>query len=141
MLDRLHVTFSFKDDESGIKQYQIQIYELYHGTRMKKYPSNILFSHRCFKTIKNNNQLINVIFFSHLTSFVTFIVSLAATHTWNTIVSGSLTSYTWTGLSLRQGALYTVRVAAVNNAGYMSSFETNGVIIDTTPPLVSSSTC
>lgn len=42
-MDRLHVTFSFKDDESGIKQYQIQIYELYHGTRMKKYPSNILF--------------------------------------------------------------------------------------------------
>lgn len=60
-----------------------------------------------------------------------------ATFTWNTIVNSLLTSYSWTGLSLRQGALYSMRVAAVNKAGYMSSFETNGVIIDTTPPIVS----
>lgn len=30
-----------------------------------------------------------------------------------------------------------MRVGAINNAGYLASFETNGVVIDTSPPIVS----
>lgn len=46
-------------------------------------------------------------------------------------------SYTWTGLSLQEGARYSMRVGAVNHAGFLAAFETNGVVIDTSPPLVS----
>lgn len=48
-----------------------------------------------------------------------------------------MTSYTWTGLSLQEGARYSMRVGAVNHAGFLAAFETNGVVIDTSPPLVS----
>ena len=40
-------------------------------------------------------------------------------------------------MTLRQGAVYSVRVGAVNKAGFMAAFETNGVKIDITPPIVS----
>lgn len=46
-------------------------------------------------------------------------------------------SYTWTGLSLQEGARYSMRVGAVNHAGFLAAFETNGVVIDTSPPIVS----
>lgn len=55
---------------------------------------------------------------------------------WKDLPSGDMTSYTWTGLSLRNGARYTVRVGAINHAGFLASFETNGVVIDITPPMV-----
>ena len=55
---------------------------------------------------------------------------------WKELAGGDLTSYTWTGLTLRNGARYTMRVGAINHAGFLASFETNGVIIDVTPPLV-----
>ena len=40
-------------------------------------------------------------------------------------------------LSLSVGAKYMVRLGVVNGAGLMATFETNGVIIDNTPPNVS----
>ncbi|OPL20821.1 jagged 1-like, partial [Mytilus galloprovincialis] len=46
------------------------------------------------------------------------------------------TSYTLEGLTLHQGALYSTRVGAVNKAGFVAAFETDGVIVDTTPPIV-----
>ena len=41
-------------------------------------------------------------------------------------------------LSLRPGGLYYVRVAAVNRAGLTAVHETDGVIVDNSPPVVSS---
>jgi hypothetical protein len=38
------------------------------------------------------------------------------------------------GLSLRDGALYSLHVTALNRALLASSHETNGVTVDTTPP-------
>ena len=55
---------------------------------------------------------------------------------WKELAGGDLTSYTGTGLTLRNGARYTMRVGAINHAGFLASFETNGVVIDVTPPLV-----
>ena len=41
------------------------------------------------------------------------------------------------GLSLKNGAKYSTRVGAINRAGFVFASETNGVIVDTTKPLVS----
>ena len=60
-----------------------------------------------------------------------------ARNEWKELAGGDLTSFTWTGLTLRNGARYTMRVGAVNHAGFLASFETNGVIIDVIPPIVS----
>ena len=49
----------------------------------------------------------------------------------------SMTRYTQTGLTLHQGGIYSTRVGAVNKAGFVAAFETDGVIIDTTAPTVS----
>ncbi|KAK3101936.1 hypothetical protein FSP39_007496 [Pinctada imbricata] len=46
------------------------------------------------------------------------------------------TTYTHTGMSLQKGIIYYVRVGAVNKAGYQADFTTNGVRVDTTPPIV-----
>ena len=49
----------------------------------------------------------------------------------------TINHYTQTGLSLHQGGVYSMRVGAVNKAGFVAAFETDGVVIDTTPPVVS----
>ena len=61
----------------------------------------------------------------------------AIRNNWKEISDNTATAHTWTGLTLREGARYSVRVGAINNAGYLASFETNGVVIDTSPPIVS----
>lgn len=61
----------------------------------------------------------------------------AIRNNWKEISDKTATAHTWTGLTLREGARYSVRVGAINNAGYLASFETNGVVIDTSPPIVS----
>ena len=61
----------------------------------------------------------------------------AVKNSWKNLNDSSLTSYTWTGLSLQEGARYSLRVGAVNHAGFLAAFETNGVVIDISPPLVS----
>ena len=48
-----------------------------------------------------------------------------------------ITHYTQAGLTLHQGGIYSTRVGAVNKAGFVAAFETDGVIIDITPPNVS----
>ena len=45
--------------------------------------------------------------------------------------------YTQTGLTLHQGGIYSTRVGAVNKAGFVAAFETDGVVIDITSPVVS----
>lgn len=61
---------------------------------------------------------------------------LAIKNHWESLNDSSLTSYTWTGLSLQEGARYSVKVGSVNNAGFLAAFETNGVVIDISPPSV-----
>ncbi|KAK3612537.1 hypothetical protein CHS0354_024514 [Potamilus streckersoni] len=48
----------------------------------------------------------------------------------------SITSYTQTGLHLSAGAHYSLRVGAVNQAGFVAAYDTNGVIVDNTPPVI-----
>ncbi|VDI54125.1 Hypothetical predicted protein [Mytilus galloprovincialis] len=48
----------------------------------------------------------------------------------------TINHYTQTGLSLHQGGVYSMRVGAVNKAGFVAAFETDGVVIDTTPPVM-----
>lgn len=49
----------------------------------------------------------------------------------------SRTKYTHTGMSLKQGGLYSIRVGAVNKAGFVAAFDTSGIVIDNEPPIVS----
>ena len=49
----------------------------------------------------------------------------------------SMTQYTQTGLTLHQGGIYSTRIGAANKAGFVAAFETDGVIIDITSPIVS----
>ncbi|KAL3873866.1 hypothetical protein ACJMK2_036950, partial [Sinanodonta woodiana] len=53
---------------------------------------------------------------------------------WYNINTTTLNQYTQTGLTLHTGAKYSMRVAAVNRAGIVAAYDTNGVIIDTTAP-------
>ncbi|XP_041378093.1 uncharacterized protein LOC121390363 [Gigantopelta aegis] len=57
-----------------------------------------------------------------------------ALNEWIRIDDVSSTSLTTPTLSLKPGALYTVRVAAINKAGSMGIYITNGVVVDDTPP-------
>ncbi|KAJ8321023.1 hypothetical protein KUTeg_002610 [Tegillarca granosa] len=45
-------------------------------------------------------------------------------------------TFTKSGLSLKQGALYSIRIGATNKAAFVAAFETNGVQIDTSPPKI-----
>ncbi|XP_033105583.1 uncharacterized protein LOC117107873 isoform X2 [Anneissia japonica] len=51
-------------------------------------------------------------------------------------VPQSMNVHTEAGLTLKEGGLYNTRIAGVNNAGLTSPHETNGVIIDPSPPLI-----
>ena len=63
---------------------------------------------------------------------------LAVTGHWLDLYNDSMrTSYTHTGMSLNIGARYSLRVGAINRAGFVAAFETDGIIVDTTAPTVS----
>ena len=51
--------------------------------------------------------------------------------------SGQRTSISATGLTLTPGVTYSMRVASVNHAGSIATYDTNGVLVDPTPPSVS----
>ena len=56
---------------------------------------------------------------------------------WVQLASSALTTYRQDGLTLTLGHRYSVRVAAVNGAGLLSAYETDGVLVDITEPVVS----
>ncbi|XP_048258717.1 uncharacterized protein LOC124137708 isoform X1 [Haliotis rufescens] len=53
---------------------------------------------------------------------------------WEITSDPGSTSVMKSGLSLRPGAQYSVRVGAVNRAGAVAIYDTNGVLVDNTPP-------
>ncbi|XP_048258676.1 uncharacterized protein LOC125384201 [Haliotis rufescens] len=53
---------------------------------------------------------------------------------WEITSDPGSTSVMKSGLSLRPGAQYSVRVGAVNRAGAVAIYDTNGVLVDKTPP-------
>ncbi|XP_078578634.1 uncharacterized protein LOC144863382 [Branchiostoma floridae x Branchiostoma japonicum] len=50
------------------------------------------------------------------------------------IIAGSMVNWTSPQLNLRPGRHYSIRVTAVNRAGLSSVHDTDGVVLDTTPP-------
>ncbi|XP_076085326.1 uncharacterized protein LOC143056125 [Mytilus galloprovincialis] len=54
----------------------------------------------------------------------------------NLFENQSRTSYTRTGMSLKLGAIYSVRVGSLNKAGNMAVYETDSVRVDTSSPSV-----
>ena len=60
----------------------------------------------------------------------------ATKNTWQNLTGSALTDHTQTGLSLKEGGKYSMRVGALNKAGFLASFETNGVIVDSSEPMV-----
>lgn len=55
---------------------------------------------------------------------------------WAIISDPSIHSLSQPGLRLKPGALYSVRVGAANKAGAVAAYDTNGVLLDNTPPKV-----
>ncbi|VDI73733.1 Hypothetical predicted protein, partial [Mytilus galloprovincialis] len=55
---------------------------------------------------------------------------------WIELDDADLKEFVDNSVTLRQGAVYSVRVGAVNKAGFMAAFETNGVKIDITPLII-----
>ncbi|CAG2247498.1 unnamed protein product [Mytilus edulis] len=55
---------------------------------------------------------------------------------WIELDDADLKEFVDNSLTLRQGAVYSIRVGAVNKGGFMAAFETNGVKIDITPPII-----
>lgn len=158
---QLTASFKYTDKESGVDHIKLKIFEVYHGSRTQKYPGNIIsllivwlklnesiiilpyFKKICL----NRHQLVHFefekyrrvdIFQIHVMVYTCFLSILfeVVRNEWKDLPSGDMTSYTWTGLSLRNGARYTMRVGAINHAGFLASFETNGVVIDITLPMV-----
>ena len=39
-------------------------------------------------------------------------------------------------MTLKQGGFYSIRVGAVNKAGFVAAFDTSGVVVDHEPPEV-----
>ncbi|KAK7494165.1 hypothetical protein BaRGS_00014638, partial [Batillaria attramentaria] len=60
----------------------------------------------------------------------------ATRNTWVELASGPRSGLEVTGLTLTPGLRYSLRVAAVNNAGAVATYDTNGVIVDDTPPVM-----
>ncbi|KAL5013969.1 hypothetical protein ScPMuIL_008239 [Solemya velum] len=56
------------------------------------------------------------------------------TDEWEEVRDPNQNSFTKSNLSLKSGARYSIRVGAVNGAGFVVTFQTNGVIVDATPP-------
>ena len=52
------------------------------------------------------------------------------------IGTSDITTHTQSGLHLSVGHMYITRIGAVNGAGLQSTYDTNGVVIDNTPPEV-----
>ena len=61
----------------------------------------------------------------------------AERNTWVDLPPGSRTSITVPGLTLTPGLRYSFRVAAVNRAGGVATYDTDGVLVDPTAPDVS----
>lgn len=57
---------------------------------------------------------------------------------WHNIMDNSKIDYTHTALTLNPGGRYSMKIGAVNKAGAITAFETDGVIIDNSAPTVSS---
>ncbi|XP_071152144.1 uncharacterized protein, partial [Mytilus edulis] len=57
---------------------------------------------------------------------------------WLQLDDETINEFTDSSLDLLQGAVYSIRIGAVNKAGFVAAFETNGVKIDRTPPIVNS---
>ncbi|XP_076086943.1 uncharacterized protein LOC143057517 [Mytilus galloprovincialis] len=55
---------------------------------------------------------------------------------WLQLDDETINEFTDSSLDLLQGAVYSIRIGAVNKAGFVAAFETNGVKIDRTPPIV-----
>ncbi|KAL5015119.1 hypothetical protein ScPMuIL_009389 [Solemya velum] len=55
---------------------------------------------------------------------------------WKEVEDPSLISFTEPSLTLTSGARYSVRVGAVNRAGFVAAYDTNGVIVDISPPKI-----
>ncbi|XP_048250793.1 uncharacterized protein LOC124111176 [Haliotis rufescens] len=53
---------------------------------------------------------------------------------WNTVTDPLSTSVSHSGLDLKPGALYSIRVGAVNKAGAVATYDTNGVLLDNSKP-------
>ena len=60
---------------------------------------------------------------------------------WVDLNTDNIQTHTQTGLSLTVGHMYITRIAAVNGAGLQSTYDTDGVIIDNTPPQVYDIAC
>ena len=61
----------------------------------------------------------------------------AQLNTWVSLPNGPQSSVTVTQLQLQSGLKYSVRISAMNGAGAISTYDTNGVLVDNTPPEVS----
>ncbi|CAG2187681.1 unnamed protein product [Mytilus edulis] len=96
----LSARFKFIDDESGIGQIKVQIFQQHHGIRAQILPVN--------------------------------------ESEWIDVPDDELDKMQFSvhGLPLKQGGFYSMKIGAVNNAGMMAAFETNGVLVDTTPPVI-----
>ncbi|PVD18248.1 hypothetical protein C0Q70_21774, partial [Pomacea canaliculata] len=58
----------------------------------------------------------------------------ATKNDWNRLPSGQRNSLMVNGLTLTSGLRYSIRMAAVNSAGSVTTYDTNGVLVDNTPP-------
>ncbi|CAG2236309.1 unnamed protein product [Mytilus edulis] len=61
----------------------------------------------------------------------------ATQNDWMQLDDETVNEFIDSSLDLLQGAVYSIRIGAVNKAGFVAAFETNGVKIDRTPPIVS----
>ncbi|KAL5014713.1 hypothetical protein ScPMuIL_008983 [Solemya velum] len=55
---------------------------------------------------------------------------------WEKVENPNLISFTEPSLTLTSGARYSLRVGAVNRAGFVAAYDTNGVIVDISPPKI-----
>ncbi|XP_063408918.1 uncharacterized protein LOC134692399 [Mytilus trossulus] len=60
----------------------------------------------------------------------------ATRNDWMQLEDETVNEFTNSSLDLLQGAVYSIRIGAVNKAGFVAAFETNGVKIDRTPPII-----
>lgn len=71
-----------------------------------------------------------------LMTYDLFLTTLGTAGQWHDIGNSAAITYTHPGMTLNPGGRYSMKVGAVNKAGAITTFETDGVVVDDSAPVV-----
>ncbi|KAI8510725.1 hypothetical protein Bbelb_116410, partial [Branchiostoma belcheri] len=119
-LSFLSANWVFEDKKSGLDHFKMSVFETHGGSKHTLYLGD-----RQPRTESPGDPYAEAL---------RFLRKQAALSDKEQLIPGSMVNWTSPQLNLRPGRHYSIRVTAVNRAGLSSVHDTDGVVLDTTPP-------